>query len=75
MDALFWVVYGGIAAVGVYALAERAYRKRAWRRLVVAVYTQHPIANLAPPTVAELRPPEWVPVAQAGIDRNTYVST
>jgi hypothetical protein len=52
------LVVTGIAAA--YWLAERWRQNRAWRRLMLYVYTQQPFANTAAPTTAELRRPDWI---------------
>lgn len=61
MDELVtWLLVVEYAALGVLALVTEvklARQRAAWRRLVLHVYTQHPIANPAPPTVTELRTP------------------
>jgi hypothetical protein len=58
-----WVLaveYAAFALAGLYALVERARQRAVCRKLVIAVFTQHPIVNTAPPTCTELVTPEWM---------------
>ena len=41
-------------------LIQQIRERAAWRRLALLVFTQHPVADLAPPAVAELAAPGWI---------------
>ncbi|MFG1659081.1 hypothetical protein ACGFIY_21365 [Micromonospora chersina] len=61
MQLLGWLALGG-CMLAAYAAVAALRRRAAYRRLVLAVHTQHPIAVVQPPTVGELDippAPQW----------------
>jgi len=60
-DLVTWLMveYAALGILGLVGLVGRIRERSALRRLALHVFTQHPVANLAPPTFTELRAPTW----------------
>jgi hypothetical protein len=63
---LNWVIVVEYALLGVLGLAALAVRLAVWlreratrRRIELYMFTQHPLANLSPPTMIELTRPGY----------------